>query len=1048
MLKHKKNQPTPQEIYRARKQREEEEKDANLPPGLINHGNTCFMNSTLQGLMATELLHNLVNFRSVPASLKSTLGTSIVAQRSPQLTNGHGLGGQYEHAKVEDMPLGDTFIDVMRKGWDIQESQRRESMSPKELLFTMGKKYDQYMDFRQQDAHEFLRHMLDAMRMEEMDIIKKRQPPPPVEESRKRGRKKRMLPPAPISGDDEKLASFVDMLFGGRLASILVCEKCQKVSLTYEDFNDLSLSIKPEDYVKDRKRDRLKQFARKLRGPFRQPGQEGRDRLGHRSSSVPADPLRRSLEVPRPEDDPPLNEGPRRRSIDHVEEEDAEVEEGRNVVRELPKARPTDAIAIEDEELGSGEDKDEKPAELLNYTRVKVDHESKSGKDKESKEKEDPWGKLGRRISVSMRKGMKVLDSGSPSRSVERGRNARTKRVDPITSLKSESADMPHSSPASTIQADDSSRPDLNDALLEAAARLRLASSSPAPNVSSPLRTPPLAVASRPVPSRRSTALSGKRKKSPLAPKPTRQEAAYLKQLLADVQNPSANPLSILHQAFVAGGHSVHITPAAAAWAKIGHLPGIEECLRMFTAVELLDGENMVGCRRCWKIANGTYKLRRRDDIDAEDDDAASEGEESEGSPAKCSADVKTIVAIQDVPATNSRESFFSSPERSASNPTSPTGSTPKSSTSLSDHLSDSTSTTAPTTTGSGSQAPNSPPLDAPNKLDMLSPLVSPTRPTTYSGLPIPLISTTGPESPITSPAHRSETHEALSRPTSPSLGVAFPDNILLAPGGKYRAKTKVDGNTTDDSYDSDSDISVSTSVYSDASSVASLGASPTVSPRASLENLSTGVASSDLSKVASSGASSSKVSRAKQVVLRRMYKRYLISDPPPVLVVHLKRFQQTSKMYSVSFSGGVKKLDEFIAFPELLDLTPFLAPRKEDFGLDKARKSNFKASSAPSRCMYRLYAVVVHIGNMLGGHYVAYTALPPSHPVSKPSASNSSIASEPIVSPNALPQTSIPEQALKPARQWAYISDTVVRLTTIEEVLKAKAYICMYERI
>ena len=31
--------------------------------------------------------------------------------------------------------------------------------------------------------------------------------------------------------------------------------------------------------------------------------------------------------------------------------------------------------------------------------------------------------------------------------------------------------------------------------------------------------------------------------------------------------------------------------------------------------------------------------------------------------------------------------------------------------------------------------------------------------------------------------------------------------------------------------------------------------------------------------------------------------------------------------------------------------------------------------------------------------------------------------------------------------RQWAFISDTVVRLTTLEEVLRAKAYICMYER-
>ena len=57
------------------------------------------------------------------------------------------------------------------------------------------------------------------------------------------------------------------MLFGGKLASILVCDVCKKVSVTYEDFNDLSLSIKPEDYVNKhhRKRDRIKRIARKLR---------------------------------------------------------------------------------------------------------------------------------------------------------------------------------------------------------------------------------------------------------------------------------------------------------------------------------------------------------------------------------------------------------------------------------------------------------------------------------------------------------------------------------------------------------------------------------------------------------------------------------------------------------------------------------------------------------------------------------------------------------------------------------------------------------------
>ena len=44
------------------------------------------------------------------------------------------------------------------------------SMMVRDLLSVIGRKYDQYLDFRQQDAHEFLRHMLDAMRMEEFDV--------------------------------------------------------------------------------------------------------------------------------------------------------------------------------------------------------------------------------------------------------------------------------------------------------------------------------------------------------------------------------------------------------------------------------------------------------------------------------------------------------------------------------------------------------------------------------------------------------------------------------------------------------------------------------------------------------------------------------------------------------------------------------------------------------------------------------------------------------------------------------------------------------------
>ena len=64
---------------------------------------------------------------------------------------------------------------------------------------------------------------------------------------------------------DEDLISFVDMLFGGKLTSVLVCQTCKHVSQTFEDFSHLSLPLKPEDYVRERKRDAFKNFAKKFK---------------------------------------------------------------------------------------------------------------------------------------------------------------------------------------------------------------------------------------------------------------------------------------------------------------------------------------------------------------------------------------------------------------------------------------------------------------------------------------------------------------------------------------------------------------------------------------------------------------------------------------------------------------------------------------------------------------------------------------------------------------------------------------------------------------
>ena len=73
-----------------------------------------------------------------------------------------------------------------------------------------------------------------------------------------------------------------------------------------------------------------------------------------------------------------------------------------------------------------------------------------------------------------------------------------------------------------------------------------------------------------------------------------------------------------------------------------------------------------------------------------------------------------------------------------------------------------------------------------------------------------------------------------------------------------------------------------------------------------------------------------------KPVIMRPAYKCYLIASPLPVLVFHLNQFQPITKTHLISSSHGSKKPDDYVTFPDYPDLTPFLAPRKEDYGLGK----------------------------------------------------------------------------------------------------------------
>ena len=416
----------------------------------------------------------------------------------------------------------------------------------------------------------------------------------------------------------------------------------------------------------------------------------------------------------------------------------------------------------------------------------------------------------------------------------------------------------------------------------------------------------------------------------------------------------------------------------------------------------------MVGCRRCWKIQNGVLQSKKDSDQDDEDD-----GDDDEPLPVPIvsSPDVvddRKSPALTLQPPLNLGSPTPSSPIHIQASQSTPTvsfnsqGSRSVSSlpTSLPTSLSDANLTLLKSKPG-GSHS------DSPSSISIISEGSSMTaegegvQQQTPGGLPVPIISTTPPIEVAVTSSPASTDSESESHYSSASEGRASYHSInrqapyaqltgfgqihnthskdsLAIPtrrmNGHHRQVSSETSADEGSSEDDDSETSIGTSVSAESGVSPPAKVSSTVQAKIVVESLPSQVQSSQQFSLQRPPR---KPSKPKPVIMRSAYKRYLIATPPPVLVVHLKRFQQTSKApLMLSFSNGFKKLDDYVSFPEHLDLSPFLAPRKEDYGLGKKSKKEkgkgkdarkAKANPREERCMYRLYAVVVHIGNMVG---------------------------------------------------------------------------------
>ncbi|KAM6933705.1 ubiquitin carboxyl-terminal hydrolase 16 [Xenentodon cancila] len=152
------------------------------------------------------------------------------------------------------------------------------------------------------------------------------------------------------------------------------------------------------------------------------------------------------------------------------------------------------------------------------------------------------------------------------------------------------------------------------------------------------------------------------------------------------------------------------------------------------------------------------------------------------------------------------------------------------------------------------------------------------------------------------------------------------------------------------------------------------------------------------------------KGAESKKNIYTDALKQMLISSPPAVLTLHLKRFQQNG--YSIC------KVNRHVQFPLILDIAPYCATKCKNI------------SEGDTQILYSLYGIVEHSGTMRSGHYTAYVKVRPNCP----KTTSNGVATEGDAEP--------------PVGSWFHISDTSVQPVSESKVQSCQAYLLFYERV
>ncbi|XP_033903475.1 ubiquitin carboxyl-terminal hydrolase 3 [Acipenser ruthenus] len=185
--------------------------------GLRNLGNTCFMNAILQSL--SNIQQFCCYFKELPAV---------------ELRSGKTAGRRMYHTRS----LGDnsvSLVEEFRKTLCALWQGSQTAFSPESLFYVIWKIMPNFRGYQQQDAHEFMRYLLDHLHLElqgECNGVSRSTIP-------QEGAMLSVGGKCCINGT----STVVTSIFGGILQNEVNCLICGTESRKFDPFLDLSLDI-------------------------------------------------------------------------------------------------------------------------------------------------------------------------------------------------------------------------------------------------------------------------------------------------------------------------------------------------------------------------------------------------------------------------------------------------------------------------------------------------------------------------------------------------------------------------------------------------------------------------------------------------------------------------------------------------------------------------------------------------------------------------------------------------------------------------------------